>query len=187
MFHDVRVVVNSGTVTVTNRQTGGVIFSGQLNDLASGTFHPENMPAGPGTTSGATLYAVIAAPATGRLPRAPRKDATADAIQSAITNNVGGMGKFSNLTATADPGYCRSISGHHAAACSVHLYLFFLGMHASQTTHRQETCCHRLLPDALEHRSCRRPASLCRRQRPAPPSRTRPGEPASPTTRRPEP
>ena len=47
MFRDVRIIVASGTVTVTNKQTGGVIFSGSLNSIDSGTFHPENMPAGP--------------------------------------------------------------------------------------------------------------------------------------------
>ncbi len=47
MFHDVRFMIRSGTVTVTNRLTGGVIFSGPLNNLAAGTFYPENMPAGP--------------------------------------------------------------------------------------------------------------------------------------------
>ncbi len=48
MFQDVRFVVKDRRVTVTNRQTGDVIFSGSLRDLASGTFYAENMPAGPG-------------------------------------------------------------------------------------------------------------------------------------------
>jgi hypothetical protein len=52
MYRDVRIVISSGTVIVTNRQTAGVIFSGPLNDLTAGTFHPENMPAGPGGAGG---------------------------------------------------------------------------------------------------------------------------------------
>ncbi len=51
LLHDVSFTVSDGVVTVTNRATGGVIFSGPLNDLASGVFHPENMPAGPGGTT----------------------------------------------------------------------------------------------------------------------------------------
>ncbi len=49
MLRDVRFSVTSGTVVVTNRKTGGVIFSGPLSDLTSGTFHPENMPGGSST------------------------------------------------------------------------------------------------------------------------------------------
>ena len=56
MFRDVRIMVNSGTVIVTNRQTGGVIFSGPLNNIDSGTFYPENMPAAPGSNSTACTY-----------------------------------------------------------------------------------------------------------------------------------
>ena len=48
MLHDVRFVIRQKTVTVTNRQTGGLIFSAPLNNLSSGTFYPENLPAGTG-------------------------------------------------------------------------------------------------------------------------------------------
>jgi hypothetical protein len=53
MFHDVKFVVASGIVTVTNRQMGGVIFTGPTNNIASGTFQPENMTGGTGS-SGST-------------------------------------------------------------------------------------------------------------------------------------
>jgi hypothetical protein len=57
LLHDVSFAVKSGEVTVTNRATGGVIFTGPLSNLASGTFHAENMPAGPGgTTQAACTY-----------------------------------------------------------------------------------------------------------------------------------
>jgi hypothetical protein len=54
MLKDVRFVVNGGKVTVTNRLTGGVIFSGSLKDLSAGTFYPESMPAGPGGSTSCT-------------------------------------------------------------------------------------------------------------------------------------
>jgi len=48
LFHDVSFSVTKGVVTVTNRATGSVIFTGALRHLDEGTFYPENMPAGPG-------------------------------------------------------------------------------------------------------------------------------------------
>jgi hypothetical protein len=51
LFQAVAITVKGRTVTVTNRQTGGVIFTGSLSDLASGTFNPANMPPAPGTTT----------------------------------------------------------------------------------------------------------------------------------------
>jgi len=52
LLHAVRITVASGTVTITNRETGGVIFTAPMADLASGVFHPENLPSG----SGACTY-----------------------------------------------------------------------------------------------------------------------------------
>lgn len=49
MLEDVSFEATSGTLTVTNRATGGVIFTGPIDDLASGTFYPENLPGGSGT------------------------------------------------------------------------------------------------------------------------------------------
>jgi hypothetical protein len=54
MLLDVKFTVKDGKVIVTNRQTGGIIFSGLLDDLAAGTFYPENMPAGPGGSTACT-------------------------------------------------------------------------------------------------------------------------------------
>jgi len=51
LLEDVRVGKDDGLVTVTNKATGGIIFQGPVSDLASGTFYPEQMPAGPGTTT----------------------------------------------------------------------------------------------------------------------------------------
>ena len=44
MVHEVSFVVKRGVVTVTNKATGGVIFQGPLDDLASGVFTPANIP-----------------------------------------------------------------------------------------------------------------------------------------------
>jgi len=46
MLQSVRITISNGTVTITNRATGGVIFTAPLSNIASGTFHPENMPDG---------------------------------------------------------------------------------------------------------------------------------------------
>jgi hypothetical protein len=51
LLKDVSFVVKGRMVTVTNKATGTIIFTGLLNDLSSGTFTAGNMPAGP---SGAT-------------------------------------------------------------------------------------------------------------------------------------
>jgi hypothetical protein len=56
LLKDVSFTVHAGTVTITNRMTGAVIFSAPLNDLASGVFHPENMPAGPSGPPAACVY-----------------------------------------------------------------------------------------------------------------------------------
>ncbi len=51
LLEDVKVTKSDGIVTVTNKETGAVIFQGPLADLASGTFHADAMPDGPGTTT----------------------------------------------------------------------------------------------------------------------------------------
>jgi hypothetical protein len=56
LFRDVRFVVNDGRVTVTNRLTGAIIFSGSLRNLSAGTFYPENMPAGPEGSTACTSF-----------------------------------------------------------------------------------------------------------------------------------
>ena len=52
MLQDVEFVVHDGVLTVTNRATGGVIFTGSLHDLAGGTFTAANLPPGPGGSTG---------------------------------------------------------------------------------------------------------------------------------------
>ena len=60
MLRDVRFDVRSGTLVVTNRATGAVIFSGSVKDLAHGTFTAGNMPPpGPGYAAGADSGGII--------------------------------------------------------------------------------------------------------------------------------
>lgn len=56
LLHAVRITVASGTVTLTNRQTGGVIFTAPMKDLASGIFYPENLPSGTDVPPTACTY-----------------------------------------------------------------------------------------------------------------------------------
>jgi mono/diheme cytochrome c family protein len=109
LLQDVSFAVSSGTLTVTNRQTGAVIFTGPIRNLAAGTFHPEAMPPGPGTvppppppppaTDGAALYTQDCAGCHGALASSSKRGATAAEIQAAIAANRGGMGSLSGLTA----------------------------------------------------------------------------------------
>ncbi len=46
LFRDVKITLHEGTILVTNRKTGGIIFEAQVGDIAGGTFYPENLPGG---------------------------------------------------------------------------------------------------------------------------------------------
>jgi mono/diheme cytochrome c family protein len=102
MLRDVRFTVQNGTVTVTNKATGGVIFTGSLSDLASGTFTAANLPGTtpppPPTVDGAALYAADCAACHGPLATSTKLGATSGEIQQAIASNTGGMGSLASLT-----------------------------------------------------------------------------------------
>jgi hypothetical protein len=49
LLRAVRISLSGGVVTITNRETGGVIFTGRLDALADGTFSPDQLPGGTGT------------------------------------------------------------------------------------------------------------------------------------------
>jgi len=57
LLQAVQITLSNGTVTITNRQTGGVIFSAPVTDLASGVFHPENLPTGTTPPTSTCTYA----------------------------------------------------------------------------------------------------------------------------------
>jgi mono/diheme cytochrome c family protein len=56
MLKEVSFTVASGTLTVTNKATGAVIYSAPLSDVASGVLHPENIPGGGVTPPASCTY-----------------------------------------------------------------------------------------------------------------------------------
>jgi hypothetical protein len=60
MLKEVSFTVASGTLTVTNKATGAVIYSAPLSDVASGVLHPENIPGGTVTPPGSCTYTYAA-------------------------------------------------------------------------------------------------------------------------------
>jgi mono/diheme cytochrome c family protein len=99
LLDDIKIAVKDGMVIVKNKKTGGIIFQALVTDINSGTFSPENMPGQPGQVDGAALYADNCSSCHKALASSAVQGATAAAIQSAIKNNTGGMGKLSSLTA----------------------------------------------------------------------------------------
>ena len=117
LLEDVRFRVDHGVLTVTNRASGAVIFTGPLADLASGTFNPDAMPPGPVTTppptgEGATLYDVNCSSCHGPLASSQVRGASVREIQEAIAENEGGvMGALSGLTTAQLQAIAGALSG----------------------------------------------------------------------------
>lgn len=118
LLADVRFEVRRGVLTVTNRETGAVIFTGPLSDLGSGTFDPDAMPPGPGPTpppptaaEGALLYDVNCVACHGPLAASQVRGESARDIQEAIAENEGGMGALSGLTFTQLQAIAAALAG----------------------------------------------------------------------------
>jgi mono/diheme cytochrome c family protein len=116
LLQDVEFEVRRGVLTVTNRATGAVIFTGPLADLASGTFDPGAMPAGPGTPppttgEGATLYQVNCSSCHGPLATSQVRGESLGDVQEAIAGNAGGMGALSGLTVTQLQAIVAALAG----------------------------------------------------------------------------
>jgi mono/diheme cytochrome c family protein len=116
LLEDVKFEVRHGVLTVTNRATGAVIFTGPLDDLASGTFHPEAMPPGPGTPppmtgEGATLYEVSCSSCHGPLATSQVRGASLREVQAAIAADEGGMGALAGLSLTQLQAIVAALSG----------------------------------------------------------------------------
>ncbi len=62
LLRAVRITTSAGTVTISNRTTGAVIFSAPANDLASGVFHPEALPSTTPPTTGGTCTSFTYSP-----------------------------------------------------------------------------------------------------------------------------
>ena len=137
MFRDVRFEVKDGMLTVTNRQTGGVIFTGSLNDLASGTFSPENMPGAPGTGGGGTT-----------IPPPAACNYTYDAWGACQPNNTQTRNLLSSSPAgcTGTPVLSQACTyGSPAPACGTcHAIPPAIGQHSFHVTSMGYTCgtCH---------------------------------------------
>ena len=54
LLRAVKITISTGTVTISNRATGGVIFSAPQQDLASGVFDAQNLPGAMAPPSGVT-------------------------------------------------------------------------------------------------------------------------------------
>ena len=114
MLADVSFSLSGGVVTVTNRASGGVIFAGPLTDLASGTFHAENLPGGPGggpPSDGVALYESSCSSCHGALASSSVRGASASAIRTAINANTGGMGSLAGLSASDLTAISLALSG----------------------------------------------------------------------------
>jgi hypothetical protein len=98
MFDDVNITVSNGIITVTNRETGAVIFTAPINNIPSGTFNDYNTPGGTGTVDGASLYTNDCSKCHGPLATSTKLGVTAAQIQSAITS-VYQMNSLTNLSA----------------------------------------------------------------------------------------
>ncbi|ACM21519.1 lipoprotein cytochrome c, 7 heme-binding sites [Geotalea daltonii FRC-32] len=103
MLDGVKMEASGGTVTVSNRATGGTIFTAPIGGMMSGTFTAANLPAvSPGqaqpSIDGASLYAANCASCHGALTSSSKPGASVARIQSAINAQVGGMGSLSTLT-----------------------------------------------------------------------------------------
>jgi mono/diheme cytochrome c family protein len=98
MFDAVKIRVTQGTIIVSNKVTGALIFTAQINDIDAGLFYMDNMPAAPSTSNapgapdGAALYASNCSGCHDALATSTKRGRTAAAIQSAISGNKGGMG-----------------------------------------------------------------------------------------------
>jgi mono/diheme cytochrome c family protein len=116
LLQDVRFEVRRGVLTVTNRATGAVIFTGPLSDLAAGTFDPTAMPPGPGTSppptgEGATLYEVNCSSCHGPLATSQVRGESVRDVQEAIAEDEGGMGALSGLSLTQLQAIVAALSG----------------------------------------------------------------------------
>ena len=111
LLDDIRITVSNGTVIVTNKRTGGIIFKAPVDNIDSGTFYPENMPGQPGQVDGAALYASNCSSCHKALSSSTVKGATAAAIQEAIRNDTGDMGSLRNLTALHIQAIAAALAG----------------------------------------------------------------------------
>jgi len=98
LFDDVKISVSNGMISVTNKATGGVIFTAPINNIDSGTFTAGNMPTQPGQVSGASLYDSNCSSCHNALATSTKLGRTAAQVQAAI-GSVSAMSSLSKLSA----------------------------------------------------------------------------------------
>lgn len=130
LLHAVRIRIGFNTLTITNRDTGGVIYAAPLGDLASGTLQPEHLPGAspspdPTTCTSFTYGPWGACDASGTQTRT--------VLKSAPAGCTGGAPVTSQPCVYVPPtpacGSCHAIppaTGQHA---------FHVGLYACSTCH----------------------------------------------------
>jgi mono/diheme cytochrome c family protein len=97
----ITVSVSAGTVTITNKASGGLLLSAPLGGLATASLNSANLPgaaASQASAAGSALYTTQCAGCHGTLgASALRGTATVRSIQAAVAANLGGMGSLSSL------------------------------------------------------------------------------------------
>jgi mono/diheme cytochrome c family protein len=101
LFDNVKIFVNNGMIFVANKNPYGLIFKGPIDNIASGTFYPQNMPIiaspeGSAAIDGAALYASKCGSCHGALATSSKRGRTAAQIQAAI-GNINAMNSLSSL------------------------------------------------------------------------------------------
>jgi mono/diheme cytochrome c family protein len=121
--------------TLTSVQQQAIVTA-----LAPATTTPTPTPTPTPVTDGATLYATDCAGCHGALATSAKAGATAARIQTAISNNTGGMGTLSSLSTTQVAAIASSLAGVTATptpapACgSCHSIPPATGKHAKHTS-----------------------------------------------------
>jgi cytochrome c len=100
----ISVSISGGTVTITNKQNGAVIFSALASNLAAGRVNSAGLPGAsgaPAAVQGTSLYIAKCAGCHGAITSTSLLGRTSvSATQNAIAGNLGGMGILAGLSAT---------------------------------------------------------------------------------------
>lgn len=113
LLGQVKITVQDGTVTITNRQTGAVIYTAPLSDLSSGVFYPENLPGGtaPAATCTSFTYSAWSACVNGLQSRT--------VLTSSPAGCTGGTPALTQAcTSTTPPPTCTSFTYAPWGSCT---------------------------------------------------------------------
>ncbi|HBG06532.1 MAG: hypothetical protein A2075_24910 [Geobacteraceae bacterium GWC2_58_44] len=88
LFDQVKITVAAGSLSIINKGSGAVIYSGTLSDIASGSFSPENVPAAPGLPAPPTGVSAVGGAGQTALAWASVSNATSYNIYYATSPGV---------------------------------------------------------------------------------------------------